>query len=69
MIEMKIFLMLLIWPEGQDQSNPLWSTVPFVTVAECQESAAKAIEEASKIYGDNVQTEFHCLSRDSRIKE
>lgn len=69
MIETTIFLMLLIWPEGQDQSNPLWSTAPFMTVAECQEYAANAIEEASKIYGDNVQTEFHCLSRDSHIKE
>ncbi len=69
MIETTIFLMLLIWPEGQDQSNPLWSTVPFMTVTECQDHAAKAIEEASKTYGDNVQTEYHCLSRDSRIKE
>lgn len=69
MVEMKIFLMLLIWPDGQDQSNPLWSTVPFATVAECQEYGAKAIEEASKTYGDNVQTKFHCLSRDNRIKE
>jgi len=69
MVEMKIFLMLLIWPEGQDQNNPLWFTEPFMTVAECEEYAAKTIVEASKTYGANVQTEFHCLNRDSRIKE
>lgn len=69
MVELKIFLLLLIWPEGQGESNPLWTGEPFATVAECQEYAAIAIEEAVETYGANIQTQYHCLNKDSRIKE
>ncbi len=69
MVELKIFLLLLIWPQGQDQSNPLWTGEPFATVVECQEYAAIAIEEAVKTHGKNVQTQYHCLNKGSRFKE
>lgn len=69
MIEMKIVLLLLIWPEGQTQSDPLWTGEPFATVAECQEYAAITIAEAVKTHGANVQAQFHCLNKDSRIKK
>ncbi|WP_422344039.1 hypothetical protein [Parasphingorhabdus sp.] len=69
MVELKIFLLLLIWPDGQDQGNPLWTSEAFETVAECQEYAATAIEEAIERHGADVQTQFHCLNKDSRIAE
>ncbi len=69
MVELKIFLLLLIWPEGQDQSDPLWTSEPFETVAKCQEYAAIAVADAIEKHGANVKTQFHCLNKDSRITE
>ncbi|MEP2102134.1 MAG: hypothetical protein ABJP02_11565 [Parasphingorhabdus sp.] len=69
MVELKIFLLLLVWPEGQDQSDPLWTIEPFETVAACQDYAIIAVEDAIKKHGANAQTQFQCLNKDSRIKE
>ncbi len=69
MVELKIFLLLLVWPNGQDQSNPLWTIEPFETFAECQDYAVIAVEDAIKKHGANAQTHFHCLNKDSRIEE
>ncbi len=69
MVELKIFLLLLVWPEGRDQADPLWTIEPFETVAACKDYAVIAIEDATKQYGADTQTQFHCLNKDSRIAE
>ncbi len=69
MVELKIFLLLLVWPEGYDQGDPLWTIEPFQTMAECQDYAILATEEAIKKHGADTQTQSHCLNKDSRIIE
>jgi hypothetical protein len=69
MVELKVFFLLLVWPDGQDQAEPLWTIETFETVAACKDYAAIAIEDATKKYGADIQTQFHCLNKDSRIAE
>ncbi|MEP3226397.1 MAG: hypothetical protein ABJO01_10505 [Parasphingorhabdus sp.] len=69
MVELKILLILMIWPDGQDQANPIWTGEPFATVAECENYAALIIADAVEKYGTNVASQFHCLNKDSRIQE
>lgn len=59
-------LLLLVWPEGQDQGDPF---EPFETVAACQDYAVIAVEDAVKKHGTNARTQFHCLNKDRRIIE
>lgn len=69
MVETTIILFLLIWPEGQEQSDPSWYIAPFMTTAECQDHGEKTVADAVKKYGPKVQTKFYCLDRSSRVKE
>ena len=69
MEQLKIILFLLVWPEGQPQNDPLWTTEPFLTIVECETRALELIAAAKTKYGTGARTQSQCFSIDNRMKE
>jgi len=69
MEQLKIILFLLVWPEGQPQNDPLWTTEPFLTIVECETRSAEMVATAKSKYGAETRTQSQCFSIDNRMKE
>ncbi|WP_373490140.1 hypothetical protein [Parasphingorhabdus sp.] len=67
MIEAKIFLFLFVWPAGQAEDKPLWSSDAYLTIESCEESAVKLKAEIAAEYATYVRTEHHCVHADDRV--
>jgi len=67
MIEAKIVLMMFIWPAGQAEEKPLWTSDAYLTVESCEEDAVMRKAKIIAEYGTDSRTEHHCIHLDDRL--
>lgn len=67
MIEAKIALLIFIWPAGQADDKPLWTSDAYLSVESCEEDAVVLKAKIAGKYGSGVRMEHRCFHLDDRL--
>ncbi|MEO9600482.1 hypothetical protein [Parasphingorhabdus sp.] len=69
MIEAKILFLMFVWPVGQAEDRPRWTTEAFVTIESCEEAAMIWKDKSVAEYGSETRVEYYCFHADDRMSK